>query len=95
MEDIMSLVKVKRFAQVTIPASIRKKAHIEQGDFVDVSYDNNQIIITPKRVSDKNVDWARKFDEALGSVQKSAKRAGITSKSIDEAIKTSRQRPRR
>jgi len=91
----MSLVKVKRFAQVTIPASIRKKAHIEQGDFVDVSYDNNQIIITPKRVSDKNVDWARKFDEALGSVQKSAKRAGITSKSIDEAIKTSRQRPRR
>jgi AbrB family looped-hinge helix DNA binding protein len=90
----MSLVKVKRFAQVTIPANIRKKAHIEQGDFVDVSYDNNQIIITPKRVSDKNVDWAKKFDEALGSVRKLAKRGGITIKSIDEAVKTARQRPR-
>ncbi len=90
----MPLVKVKRFAQVTIPADIRKKAHIEQGDVVDVSYDNKHIIITPKRVSDKNVDWARKFDEALGTVRKSAKRAGITPKSIDEAIKIARRGPR-
>ncbi len=90
----MPLVKVKRFAQVTIPADIRKKAHIEQGDVVDVSYDNRHIIITPKRVSDKNVDWARKFDETLGTVRKSAKRAGITAKSIDEAVKTARRGPR-
>ncbi len=90
----MSLVKVKRFSQVTIPADIRKKAHIEQGDFVEVSFDSNHIILTPKRVSDKNVDWARKFDEALGSVRKPAKRAGITAKSIDEAVKTARRGPR-
>ncbi len=90
----MSLVKVKRFAQVTIPADIRRKAHIEQGDFVDVSYANNTIIITPKRVSDKTVDWASKFDEALGSVRKSAKKAGITAKHIDEAVKTARRGPR-
>jgi AbrB family looped-hinge helix DNA binding protein len=90
----MPLVKVKRFAQVTIPAAIRKKAHIEQGDVVEVSYEGNHIIITPKRISDKHVDWSRKFDEALGSVRKSAKRAGITSKSIDEAVKTARRSPR-
>lgn len=88
----MSLVKVKRFAQVTIPADIRRKAHIEQGDFVEVSYDNKHIIITPKRVADKTMDWARKFDEALGTVRKSAKRAGITAKHIDEAVKTARRR---
>ena len=91
----MALVKVKRFAQVTIPADIREKAHIEQGDLVDISFDNNQIIITPKRVSDKNMDWARKFDEVLGSVRKSAKRAGITAKRIDEAIKTARRSTRK
>lgn len=90
----MSLVKVKRFAQVTIPADIRKLAHIEQGDFVDVSYSNKLIILTPKRVSDKNADWAQKFDEALGTVRKSSKRADITAKSIDEAIKTARREPR-
>lgn len=36
-------------------------------------------------------DWARKFGEALGSVRKSAKRAGITSKWIDDAVKTARR----
>lgn len=88
----MSLVKVKRFAQVTIPADIRRKAHIEQGDFVEVTYETGHIILTPKRVSDKTVDWARKFDEALGSVRKAAKGAGITARNVDEAVKTARKK---
>ena len=88
----MSLVKVKRFAQVTIPADIRRKAQIEEGDFVEVSFDNNHIIITPKRISDKIVDWALKFDEALGSVRRPAKRAGITAKRINKAVKAARRR---
>jgi AbrB family looped-hinge helix DNA binding protein len=89
----MSLVKVKRFAQVTIPADIRKMAHIEQGDFVEITYNKTgQIIITPKRVSDKTVDWTKKFDEVLGNVRKAAKQGGVTSKTIDEAVKTARQR---
>ena len=91
----MSLVKVKRFAQVTIPADIRRKARIETGDLVEVSYETGQIIITPKRVSDKTIDWARKFDEALGSVRQTAKRAGISAKAVDEAVKTARLRPDR
>jgi AbrB family looped-hinge helix DNA binding protein len=88
----MSLVKVKRFAQVTIPADIRRKAHIEQGDFVEMSYETGHIIITPKRVSDKTIDWAGKFDEVLGSVRKAAKGAGITAKNIDDAVKTARRK---
>ncbi len=46
-------------------------------------------------VSDKNVDWARKFDEALGTVRKSSKRAGVTAKKIDEAVRTARRGPRK
>jgi AbrB family looped-hinge helix DNA binding protein len=86
------LVKVKRFAQVTIPADIRRKANIGEGDYVDVSYEDKRIIITPQRVSDKSMDWARKFDEALGSVHKASKGAGITAKKIDEAVKAARRR---
>jgi AbrB family looped-hinge helix DNA binding protein len=88
----MSLVKVKRFAQVTIPVDIRRKAHIEQGDFVDMSYENGHIILTPKRVSDKTVDWARQFVKALGSVRRAAKRAGLTAKNVDEVVKTVRKK---
>jgi AbrB family looped-hinge helix DNA binding protein len=87
----MSLVKVKRFAQVTIPAAIRRKAHIVQGDLLDISYEGNRIVITPKRISDMNIDWARKFEEALGSVRATAKEAGITAKDIEQAVKTARR----
>lgn len=87
----MSLVKVKRFAQVTIPAAIRRQAHIEQGDLLEISWENERIVITPKRISDKNVDWARKFEDALGSVRASAKQAGITAGNIDQAVKTARR----
>jgi len=88
----MSLVKVKRFAQVTIPVDIRRKVPIEQGDFVEMSYETGRIIITPKRVSDRTVDWAQKFDQALGDVRKSAKRAGIRTKNVDEAVKIARKK---
>ena len=87
----MSLVKVKRFAQVTIPAAIRRKAHIEMGDLLDISWEDDRIVITPKRISDKNVDWAGKFEEVLGSVRASAKKTGITVEDIDKAVKTARR----
>lgn len=88
----MSLVKVKRFAQVTIPADIRQKANIEQGDFVEMAYEKGKIIITPKRVLDKTVDWELKFDEALAQVRKAAKQGGITASSITKAVQTARRR---
>ena len=57
-----------------------------------LTYDTGKIIITPKRVSDKTVDWVRKFEEALGGVRQAAKQTGISAKDIDEAVKTARQR---
>ncbi len=39
------VVKVTRNYQVTIPASVRKKAGIKEGDLVEVSYDEGKGII--------------------------------------------------
>jgi AbrB family looped-hinge helix DNA binding protein len=88
----MSLVKVKRFAQVTIPADIRQKANIEQGDFVEMTYEKGKIIITPKRVMDKTVNWEHKFDEALAQVRKASQQGGITASFITKAVQTARRR---
>ncbi len=88
----MSLVKVKKFAQVTIPASIRQKAHIEEGDYVEVRYENDMIVIIPKRVTDKAIDWAKKFDNAITEVREAAQKTGITEKDIETAVKTVRKR---
>lgn len=91
----MPLVKVKRFAQVTIPAEIRQKAHIEEGDLVDVEYEDNRIVIIPKRVTDKSIDWAKKFDEALSHVRTAAKKAGLSDQKIHDAVETVRKRTTR
>jgi AbrB family looped-hinge helix DNA binding protein len=88
----MSLVKVKKFAQVTIPVAIRREAHIEEGDYVDIRYQDNLIVMIPKRVSDKAVDWDKRFDDALSAVRNAATHAGITDKDINEAVKHVRQR---
>lgn len=91
----MPLVKVKRFSQVTIPTEIRQKAHIEEGDIVDMEYEDNRIVMTPKRVTDKSVDWAKKFDEALSHVRTAAKNAGITEKDVEVAVRAARKRTAR
>ena len=88
----MPLVKVKRFAQVTIPADIRQKAHIETGDYVDVRYEDNKVVIIPKLITDKSINRKKRFDEAIGDVRKRVKKAGITEKKIDIAVKAVRQR---
>lgn len=91
----MSLVKVKKFAQVTIPADIRQKAHVDEGDYVEVKYEDNKIIIIPKRITDKSVDWAKRFDEAVSDMRKIAKKANITEKKVDDSVKAVRQRTAR
>ncbi len=91
----MSLVKIKKFAQITIPADIRHKAHIDEGDYVEVKYEGNKIVIIPKRISDKSVDWAKRFDESVSEIRKSARKAGITEKKVDDAVKAVRQRTSR
>ncbi len=91
----MPLVKVKRFAQVTIPTEIRKKANIEEGDIVDVKYEDNRIVIIPKRITDKSVDWAKRFDEAISRVRTAAQKTGITEKDVDAAVKVARKRAAR
>ncbi len=88
----MSIVKVKKFAQVTIPASIRHKAHIEEGDYVEVSYENNRIVIIPKLVTDKSIDWNKRFEKAIAEVREAAKKTGISEKDIRTAVKSVRKR---
>ncbi|MBI3755319.1 MAG: AbrB/MazE/SpoVT family DNA-binding domain-containing protein, partial [Deltaproteobacteria bacterium] len=78
--------------QITIPTEIRQKAHIEEGDIVDVEYEDNRIVIIPKRVTDKSVNWTKRFDEALLHVRTAAKKAGINNKDVGIAVRAARKR---
>jgi AbrB family looped-hinge helix DNA binding protein len=47
---IMSLVKVKKNAQITLPNGLRKKYHIVEGDYVDIGDKKGEIFIKPVKV---------------------------------------------
>ena len=52
-----SLAKIQRNFQITIPADIRKKAHIKVGDLVDFEVTEKGIIIKPLETIDRDQAW--------------------------------------
>lgn len=48
------LVKVKSKGQVTIPARMREKLHLEDGNLLEVFFRGNEIILRPKAVVDRH-----------------------------------------
>ncbi len=49
----MALIKVKEKFQVTIPAAVRQKAHLDVGDLLEVTVNDDGILMKPKTVTDK------------------------------------------
>ena len=49
----MPVVRVKRKFQVTIPAEVRKRLGLAEGDYLEVTEEDNHIVLKPKVVLDK------------------------------------------
>ena len=54
----MPLVKIKEKYQVTLPASIRRKAGLAVGDLLEASVEGKKITLTPKSVVDRELALA-------------------------------------
>jgi AbrB family looped-hinge helix DNA binding protein len=54
MPNDVTLTKVTRNGQITLPASVRRSTGIEEGDLVAVTVEGEAIILTPKRLVDKS-----------------------------------------
>jgi antitoxin MazE len=46
----MSLVKVKRHSQITIPNEIRRKFKIAEGDYLEIQEHDSQLVLRPVKV---------------------------------------------
>jgi len=46
----MSLVKVKRHSQITIPNDIRRKLKIVEGDYLEIEEHNNELVLKPVKI---------------------------------------------
>lgn len=51
------LLKVRRNAQITLPAGVRRAVHLEEGDVLDCEIRDGQIVLTPKKLIDKRDAW--------------------------------------
>jgi antitoxin MazE len=58
--------KVTRHGQVTLPASVRKKLGIEEGDLIEVTVEDDKAVLLPKKIIDKSQAyfWTKEWQEA-------------------------------
>jgi len=58
--------KVTRHGQITLPAPVRKKLGIEEGDIIEIDIVNEKAVLVPKRLVDKNQAyfWTKKWQKA-------------------------------
>ena len=52
--DSLILTKITRHGQVTLPASIRRTLHLEEGDYIEVRIIDDGVLLTPKKLIDKS-----------------------------------------
>lgn len=58
--------KVTRHGQITLPAPVRKKLGIEEGDIIEIDVVDEKVVLVPKRLVDKSQAyfWTKKWQEA-------------------------------
>ena len=64
----LSILKVKRFAQITLPANLRKKFNLTEGDYLEAEAVNQGILLKPVAVVEKEKAWQDVFN-SMESVQ--------------------------
>ena len=84
------LVTVRKNAQITLPAGIRRKAHIEEGDILEAEVRGDEIILKPKKLIDKSQAWywTKEWQEAERQADEDIAAGRVKSfDTVDELIK--------
>lgn len=51
------LIQIRKKAQVTLPQSVRDQLGLQEGDFLDVRVQGDEIVLKAKRLVDKEQAW--------------------------------------
>ena len=86
---IMAISKIVRNGQLTIPAQIRKILHIQDGDIVRFDVQNNQLIVTPVSVIDKDQGYffTEKWQKAVKASEKAVQQGKYSAYSSAQDLK--------
>jgi AbrB family looped-hinge helix DNA binding protein len=53
----MSVVKVSKNFQITLPVKVRNEVHIKEGDIMEVEVIEDGILLKPKEIIDRAQAW--------------------------------------
>lgn len=67
LEVAMSLIRIKRNYQITIPAEVRKELGLDEDDWLHIEIEGNRIVFTP--LSAEELDIKAAIAEALEDVK--------------------------
>ena len=70
----MPVVKILRHGQITLPKEIRKILGVEEGDLLELGFENARVFLQPKTLVDKETVLSEagemKIKEALEALEK-------------------------
>ncbi|MFW6139354.1 MAG: AbrB/MazE/SpoVT family DNA-binding domain-containing protein [Spirochaetota bacterium] len=74
-----NIAKVQRNYQITLPASIRKKINIKEGDLINFEIKDNGILIKPVETIDRNQAWfwSKRWQDEEKKVEKDFEKGKI------------------
>ncbi len=88
----MPVVRVKRKYQVTIPVEIRKRLGLAEGDYLEITEQENQIVLRPKAVVDKpDQEALKKIQVVLDRIRKHDVPEDEVERDVLEAIRNVRE----
>jgi len=85
--ETFDITSMSSRGQIVIPQEIREQLHISIGEKFAVSGHGDVILL--KRITSNNIDG---FEKLLSDIRKHVKKASITPKDVEEAIKQVRSR---
>jgi AbrB family looped-hinge helix DNA binding protein len=81
----MPLVKVKRFAQVTLPPELRKQFNLAEGDYLEAEAVKEGILLKPVTIVEREKAWKQVF-AAMKSVKDKKPKPKQTPREQEEQI---------
>jgi AbrB family looped-hinge helix DNA binding protein len=85
----MPTTKVTRHGQITLPASVRERLGIEEGDLIEIDVEDERAVLIPKKLVDKSQAyfWTRKWQEGEREADEDIKAGRVKAfDSVEELI---------
>jgi len=85
-----TLARVQRHFQITIPATVRKKLCLKEGDVVDFEVRGEGILIKPQTTIDRDQTWfwSKRWQDDEKKVEDDFRKGKVVvSKNVDQFIK--------